>query len=299
MTENGQSLVESLEDGKQEMAGPPLLAPAPPSAGRPRQAGAALLAWRDLKEAVEQSWFWFTLGWVDTLQRYRGSILGPFWLTLTTGFFIAGMGPLYAGLFGLDTAQYMPFMALGVLIWNFITATINESCSAFINAGALMKQMRIPRMTIIFHILWRNIIVLAHNIPVGAAVLVYGGVSLSPAMLLAIPGFVLLCLNLLWIGLLLAIVGTRFRDILPIVSSILSLGFFFTPVMWNPSMQRVSPWVINSNPFAAFIEVVRAPLLGMPISAPLLLLALGSLAVGSLATAWMFIKYRKQIIYWV
>jgi ABC-type polysaccharide/polyol phosphate export permease len=267
-----------------------------PEEERPSEKALALL---DLGEAIQQAWFWMALGWHDIVRRYRGSILGPFWLTLTTAAFIAGLGPLYAGLFGLDVKQFLPFMALGVLVWNFITATINDCCSAFIDRGQVMKQTRLPRLTCIFHVMWRNILMFAHSLPVYVAVVLYCQIPLTWQMLLVVPGLFLLVFNLLWIGLLLAIACLRFRDVQQIVSSLLLLAFFFTPVMWSPKLQSVNPWVVNANPFAALIELVRAPLLGEAISLPLLVLALACLVIGTATAALAFIKYRKQIIYWV
>jgi lipopolysaccharide transport system permease protein len=118
-------------------------------------------------------------------------------------------------------------------------------------------------------------------------------------MLWAIPGFALVCLNLLWITLLLAIVCLRYRDMIQIVNSVLLLGFFFTPVMWNPKLQKVNAWVVNANPFASFLEVVRAPLMGDAVSGPLLAMALVLPLFGGALAAWAFARYRKQIIYWV
>lgn len=268
-------------------------------ANLPPARSAAGEAAQDLREAVHQSWFWLSLGWIDIVQRYRGSMLGPFWLTITNGFFIIGLGPLYATLFGVETKSYLPFMALGVLTWNFINGTIQESCRAFIDASGIMKQMRLPKMTVMLHVLWRNIIVFAHNIPVCMAIIIYAETPITLSIFYAVPGFVLLCANLLWIGTLLAILCLRFRDVIQIVSSILMLGFFFTPVMWNPKLHnRVGSWVVTGNPFAAFIEVVRAPLLGEVSNPTLVLSACVSLAVGTLVTALVFTRYRKQIIYW-
>ena len=293
MIRPGSGVASEASDSGQEVDD------SPPVGQRRGFPSAKELALLDLREAIQQFWFWLALGWNDIIQRYRGSILGPFWLTLTSAMFIAGLGPLYAGLFGLDVKQYLPFMALGVLVWNFITATINECCSAFIDRAHLMKQTRLPRLTCIFHVVWRNLLVFAHSLPVYVAVMVYCQIPLSPQMLLAVPGLILLVFNLLWIGLLLAIACLRFRDVRQIVSSLLLLGFFFTPVMWNPKMQSVNPWVVNANPFAAFIELVRAPLLGEAILLPLLALALAYLVIGTAITALAFIRYRKQIIYWV
>jgi ABC-type polysaccharide/polyol phosphate export permease len=257
-----------------------------------------VMAARDAKEALNQSWFWLSLGWNDIVQRYRGSILGPFWLTITTAVFIGGLGPLYAGIFGLAVESYLPSMAVGVLIWGFISSVMTESCRAFIDAAPIMKQVRLPRMTILLHMLWRNVIIFAHNLPVLLGVSIYCAVPVNANLLAVVPGFVLLMLNLTWIAVLLAIVCLRYRDVVQIVSSVLLLGFFVTPVMWNPKLQSVPAWIVYANPFAAFIEIVRAPLLGLPIEMASILMAIGSLLVGGTAAALLFARARKQLIYW-
>lgn len=259
----------------------------------------AARAWRDWREAVGLSWFWMALGWQDILQRYRGSMLGPFWFTLTTAIFIAGLGPLYARLFSLNTDQYLPFMAIGVTTWQFITGAINDACGTFISSGHLMKQMRLPRLALLFRVIWRNIIVFLHNLPIYIFIFVWFGLPMDWHLLAVVPGFLIVCLNLVWIGLVVAILCARFRDIPPIIASVLQIGFFVTPVMWNHKLQPVNPLVVNINPFAALIELIRAPLMGEAISPPLLALALACLAAGWLLAALLFIRCRRQIVYWV
>jgi ABC-type polysaccharide/polyol phosphate export permease len=269
------------------------------SASLPKTPSQLTLAWMDLCDAIRLSWFWLALGWNDILQRYRGSILGPFWLTITTGVFIAGLGPLYARLFSLDMEQYLPFMALGVTTWNFITGTINDSCNAFIASAHMMRQMRLPRLALLFQVVWRSMISFLHNLPIYAVLFLCFDVPIGVNTLAVIPGFLILSLNLIWMGLIVAIVCSRFRDIAPIVGSMLQIGFFITPVMWNHRLQSVDPLLVNINPFAAFIEVVRAPLMGESASPPLLYLALGCLPVGYMVAAILFVRCRREIVYWV
>ena len=255
-------------------------------------------AQRDWYEAIKLSRFWMMLGWQDVLQRYRGSMLGPFWFTLTTAVFIGGLGPLYAALFSLNTSEYLPFMALGVTTWQFVTGTINDASNTFIASGHLMKQLRLPRLMLLFRVIWRNVIIFLHNLPIYIVVLFWFKPPLGWGALAVIPGFILVCLNLVWMGLMVAILCARYRDVPPIIGSILQIGFFVTPVMWDHKMQAVNPMIVNLNPLAAMIELIRAPLMGGAISLPLLLLALGWLVIGSSVTAAMFVRCRRQIVFW-
>jgi lipopolysaccharide transport system permease protein len=257
------------------------------------------LALADVAEALGMSWFWMALGWNDILQRYRGSMLGPCWLTITSAAFIAGLGPLYAQLFHLNMAEYFPYLAYGFIVWNFINATINEACTTYITAGETMKQIRLPRFVPLFQLIWRNIIVFLHNLPIFVVVMFVFAPPFHTSMLAVIPGFIIVVLNLLWISLILAMVCLRFRDVAPIVASVMQIAFFLTPVMWHYGDRSINPLFIELNPFAAFVELIRLPLLGQPMNMALVEMALGCLVVGYALAALIFIRYRKQVIYWL
>jgi lipopolysaccharide transport system permease protein len=244
-------------------------------------------------------WFWMMLGWHDIKEHYRGSILGPLWLTVTTVIFVGGLGPLYAKLFSLSIAEYLPRMAIGLTIWLFISSTINECCSAFISSAQTIKQIRLPRLALLLRVIWKNLLTQAHVMPVYIGVLFFYRVPSAGEAAIAAMGFIIVCLNLIWIGLLVAILCARFRDIAPLVSSIMQISFFVTPIIWSDSLQAMNSMIIYLNPFAAFIEIVRAPLLGEQIPMPLLAMALSCLFGGYALTAALFIRCRKQIVYWV
>lgn len=71
------------------------------SAGASPAAGAA----QDLVQGLTKNWMWTTLAVQDLRLRYRGSVLGPFWLTIGTGIMIGATGILYAELFHKDVAE--------------------------------------------------------------------------------------------------------------------------------------------------------------------------------------------------
>ena len=59
-------------------------------------------AMQDIKEGFLSLHLWPMLGWLEIKQRYRRSIIGPFWLTISTAVMIGAMGPLYGKIFNLD-----------------------------------------------------------------------------------------------------------------------------------------------------------------------------------------------------
>ncbi len=71
---------------------------------------------RDLREAAALWRLCGTLAWLDIKLRYRGSLLGPFWLTLSTGVMVGSMGVIYAGLFKINLHDYLPFLALSLVL---------------------------------------------------------------------------------------------------------------------------------------------------------------------------------------
>ena len=267
---------------------------APPPA--PSQARLALL---DLVEGARARYLWGRLGWQDIRQRYRRSVLGPFWLTLSMGAFVGALGALYGVLLDADIAEYMPFLALGFIVWTLISDIIRDGCNAFIASESIIKQVGLPLSVHVYRLLWRNLLTLVHNAVVFVVVAIVFGVWPGWNGLLALPGLVLLCLTGLWVALLFGIVSARFRDVPPIVSSVLRICFFVTPIIWTPDLIPNRPMVLDVNPFYHFIEVVRAPLLGQAPGLLSWLVVLSLTLGGWLVTFAFFRRYRWRIAYWV
>ena len=76
-------------------------------------------------------------------------------------------------------------------------------------------------------------------------------------------GLLLIGLNAVWVGLLLGLLCARFRDIPPMITNLVQVALFLTPIMWKKEMLGRYEWThADLNPFHHFIEIVRAPLLG-------------------------------------
>lgn len=239
------------------------------------------------------------LGWLDIRLRYRGSVLGPFWLTLSTGIMVAALGYLYAGIFHTDIHSYLPFLALSIVLWTFLSTVISEGCLAFTEAEGVIRAVRMPYFVFAFRILVRNMLVLAHNVVVIVAVFVLFEIWPGWHLLLTIPGLILWCIDSIAIVLLLGGFCARFRDIPPIVASVVQIAFFVTPVLWQPKQLGTGARLLPLNPFYDLLDVVRAPLLGGVANAHVWLGAV-CYSVLLIGGAWLFFtRARGRIAFWI
>lgn len=261
---------------------------------------------RDFSRALADLWsglcaihVWPVLGWLEIKQRYRRSVIGPFWLTISYGAMIAGMGPLYGSLLQQDISSYFPYLAVGFVGWFLISNLIADGCNSFIAAEGFIKQVKLPLTVHVLRIVWKNIIIFAHNVVIVVLVLAYYRPQLTWHALLSPLGVLMVALNGIWFGILFGLLCARFRDIPQVVGSVVQVAFFLTPVMWPSKMLGEYQWAADFNPLFHFLEIIRAPLLGQGAAPRSWAVVLGVTAFGYAVSLFMFSRFRARIAYWV
>ena len=237
----------------------------------------------------------------DIRSRYRRSVIGPFWLTISLGVMIASIGIVFGQIFKTPIDEYLPFLAAGIILWAFITGAINEGCTGFIDAEGMIKQLPIPLFVHILRVLWRNLLILAHNILILPLVLLVMGKGIGLEALLAIPGLLLVALCLSWVALLFAMLCARYRDLAQIVASVLQVMFYLTPIIWMPSLlpDRMGATFLQLNPFYHLLELIRAPLSGVVPGLTSWFVVLSIAVVGWAFTLLVFSRLRHSVAYWL
>ncbi|QTN98402.1 ABC transporter permease [Brucella sp. 458] len=261
----------------------------------------AKVAIGDISEALSKYRLALIFGWQDVAQRYRRSRVGAFWLTLNMAVFIGALGLIFGTLFQSEMREFLPYLCAGVITWGFISTCLNEGCITFTSSDGIILQVRMPLFTHIMRAVWRNVIIFFHNIIIFPILFVIMGRIIDLNMLWAIPGFILLCLNLSWMMLILAVLCARFRDMTQVVANILQVLFYATPIMWMVKIlpDHVSRAFIDLNPFYHFIELVRAPLFGSPPSLLNWTVSLACAIIGWAVAILFFGRYRWRVAYWL
>jgi ABC-2 type transport system permease protein len=276
----------------------------------PPAAVAGSRSWRRAADDLRQGWsqrsLWGYLGWQDIKQRYRRSVLGPLWISISMGVIALAMGILYSALFQLDVPVFLPYLATGLLIWNFISGCILEGTEVFIANEGLIKHLPAPLSVHVFRLVWRQTLFFLHNLVVWVALMAIFPRPLGWGVLLALPAFALLILNGGWITIFAGIIATRFRDIPPIIASITQLVFFMTPIVWSYDDFRNRPGAVGEraqlaelNPVMHFVEILRRPMLGDPTIWRHWAVAGVITVVGWAAALIVLRNFRSRVAYWV
>jgi lipopolysaccharide transport system permease protein len=253
----------------------------------------------DILVGLRATHVWLALGWHDIRQRYRRSVLGPFWFTLSTLIMVGVLGVLYSTLLGQEIHDYLPYLGVGLVVWQYLSTCVNEGANTFIGAGYLIKQIRMPVTVHVARIVWRNFVILMHSLPVVFVFLFAFGHRPGLELVLVIPGLLILWLQGIWIGIVLGVLCARYRDVLPIVGNLLQVAFFFTPVMWLPDLLKDRAWIAELNPLYHMIEVVRAPMIGRHLELASWLWAIGLVVVGLAVAQYLMQRTRDRIPYWL
>ena len=265
-------------------------------ASQPRRRAAAL---EDVATGLRRWRLPAALARLDIRNRYRGSVLGPFWLTLSTAVMVVGLGLLYSSLFKMELAGYLPFIAVSLIVWNMISQTVTDACTSLTSVEGIIRQVPLPFSVHVLRCVFRNALISAHSLPLIVLVFLACGTMPGPEVVLLIPGLALVVVNAFFVALFLGMLCARFRDIGPIVASLMQLAFFMSPVLWKPELLGDKAKWLPLNPFYVLMETVRGPLVegGVP---GLVWLSAGlyTLLVAGVAMAF-FTRFRGRIAFWV
>lgn len=242
------------------------------------------------------------LGWQDVRQAYRRSVVGPFWITGGMAIQIATMGIVFSLIFKSDIQNYLPFLASSIIIWGFMSSVISEGCLSYITGEAIIKQLNIPLYVHVLRVVWKNIITFGHNLIILPLVFLAIWQGVSWQIVLVIPALVILIVNLTWLATLLGALSSRFRDLPPIITSLLTVAFYLTPVMWYPTLignNQLAHLLLGLNPFYHLLQIVRLPILGETPTIENWSLSISFALFGWLLTNILMKRIQKKIAYWV
>ncbi|MFT8719185.1 ABC transporter permease [Acetobacter sp.] len=252
----------------------------------------------DMRESLRLFRLGWTLGWLDIKLRYRGSLLGPFWVTISTVILVAAMGVLYATLLHTDLKSYLPFLCFSLVLWAYLGGIITDGCGTFTSVANVIHAVRMPFSMHVTRVMVRNFLTFLHS--VGVIVVLFVVFGIVPTLNWSLPtGVFLWMADLYALTLTLGVLGARFRDMPPIAASVLQILFFVTPVLWKPDLIYLGRQYMLLDPCYPLIEIVRGPFMGTPVRPSIWLMAVVYSVSLWMISFLLFSRMRSRIAYWV
>jgi lipopolysaccharide transport system permease protein len=241
----------------------------------------------------------FFLAVADIKLRYARSVLGPFWITIQLAFFVGMLGVVLSQVHGAPVQEFLPFFAVSMLMWTFMSACMVEGLDAVSAGGVLIRDRGVEPMVAVFQVIIRNLLIAAHSIIVPvAAFVIFGGASIV-GLIMALPGLIIFFAIASLVTVCTAALGLRYRDFKRICESLVLLVFLSTPILWQPSAVRSEGrFVVDFNPFAQLFSVWREPLLTSSFSLAGFIWALITLGVAGVG-AFFSARWLRNAAVWI
>lgn len=258
------------------------------------------ILWRDLVAALRLARIWWRLGVQDLRLRFRRSALGVSWIFVQVAVTVAAVGMVYGPLLGQDVRTFLPFLAVGLVLWSFLTASIVEGGQAFVASEGYIKQIGLPIQVYVLRVFVSIVIASAISLSAYLVVLLLYAVPIGWGVLWGIPGLLLVMLAAFLLVVIFAHLTARFRDTPHLAAAMLQVLFFVTPVIWPPELLRGRSlhWIVDANPLYHLIQVARQPLLlSEPAALVNYLVSLGLLLVLGLLASMVVAAYSRRVVY--
>src|SRR5580704_1248506 len=262
-----------------------------------------------VNEAIQDYWcglqnwrIWVYMAVADIRRRYRRTLIGSFWTTLSLAIFILSMGFLFSTLWKTDIKTFLPYFASGFICWTLTATIITESCATFTSVEGLLKQVAMPYASFSWLVIARNFLVFLHQLSIYIVIALIFHIPVTLYTLFIIPGLLLFFITASWLAILLGLLCARFRDMQQIVASMLQISMFLTPIFWPVSQLGdglKSYLLINGNPLYHSVSVIRQPLLGLPPSFISWVFVCFITMSGWVFTMFVMTRKYSKLIFWL
>ena len=256
-------------------------------------------AYQDLTQGFARRRLWTQFAVRDVRGRFSGATLGSLWFIIMHSLIVLGLAVMYSKILGAELITYLPYVAVGLTVWNILSGIITDGSGVFKANGIYLKQVKLPYTFFIYRINLKHLLIGCFQAVVVIAMYAFLRLFPGSIMLLAIPGFILMLIFAFASSLFVGVVASRFRDFYGFVQSGLRFAFFLTPIFWDARRLGEYAWMMNFNPFYHFLEIVRAPLLGQ-MPSMLNYYASAVMTVFMIILAAFAFRYSiKKITYWI
>ena len=261
-----------------------------------------MLAIRDLIAGARRPSLWIAFASDEIQQRYRRSRLGFAWIVISYVIFVGTISLFFGNFSDLGHKHFTVYVAVNFAIFMFLMGNVTDGCAVFKVAKTWIKSAPLPHSIYVFKSIARSLFVFCVNFLVAIAILYLFGYSLHPVALLAIPAFLILLINAVFVQTTFGYIAARYPDVDHLMQSLMRILYFTTPVLWvrdEHTAPGLRTTISELNPFTHALEIFAAPIMGkMPD--PKSWVIMGILTVVMfVATVCVAGASHRRLPYWV
>lgn len=214
--------------------------------------------WREIWESKDLFYF---LTWRDIKVRYKQTLLGMLWIIVQPLVSIV----LFTLIFGnfakipSDGIPYPLFVFIGIFYWNFFSSAVSAASNSLLNNENIIKKVYFPKIMAPVSSTFALLVDILPLIVIWIVILIFYKIIPSLSAILLIPVFILeVLIFALGIGMFLAPINARFRDVRFVLPFLIQLGFFATPIIYPATFFGGTAKIIRVlNPLAQVIDTQR------------------------------------------
>lgn len=232
---------------------------------------------QDLLRGLRLRRVWIALAAEDIGDQHKRTTLGPLWLLINyllfAGTFIFLFGP------GTADPTFAVYVAVGLLVWFYLMEAIGSATSLFLREESFIQGTTLPLSVYVFRLLLQCLIRDGYALVGCVGILIVAGVTVTPAWLWSAFGILIIVAATPAVIIVVAFLGVFFPDSQFIVSNLMRVGMFMTPVFWSGAGETgLRGALYYYNPFTYFLDMVRQPIVDgtVPLDALFLCLGIGA-----------------------
>lgn len=257
--------------------------------------------------------FWLALVRTDLRRRYRRSVLGIGWSLLQPIAMTIVLCVVFSQIFGEPIRTFAPLVLSGLTLWNFIMAVVLQGCQCFFHGESYIRQH--PAPLAIYPL--RTTLGAGFHFMLGLGVTTVfvwciNGFGNVPALLSLVPTLLLLFVVGWSLAVCMGVANVMFQDSQHLIEVFMQIMFYLTPIIYPADLllgklDKVGAaydiklaWIMNLNPFAVLLEMIRQPLLYGQLPSPTTM-ALGALTglLAVSAASLALLCFEKRMIFYL
>lgn len=257
-------------------------------------------ALRDIALAMARWRLWTAFAVEDLRQTYRRSLLGVLWITVGFAIFVGVKLFIFGAMMDrFDDAYFSAYLMIGFYVWFFMSNSVSSGTAVFVRSEGWIRNDPIELPVFVFENVTRTAFDLFMTGIVVVAGLLFLGIGGSLYSFMVAPAVLILLINAVWVNLLLGVICTRFRDLAHLVSAVIRVMFFLTPIFWFPEqLPEEAMAVLYWNPFAHFMWILRTPIIDQQFATDSWIFVGVVTVVGWTLAVTAYAFARRRLVFW-